>query len=134
MDKEKGDARKWVPRCIGGSGGNISLDAINKKVSGGVVDKEEQQMVKLACSQLKSVLSVWCQHPSSHTAASFCVACPLVHLLPYLAHAPHTHILDSHPPTSCWSGASPRQGPITRSHPRCWCLPTQATRKSTAST
>lgn len=31
-DKEDGDAKRWVPRCIGGSGGNIKLDTINKKL------------------------------------------------------------------------------------------------------
>jgi hypothetical protein len=29
---DTGDAQFYVPRCVSGSGGNINLDAINKKV------------------------------------------------------------------------------------------------------
>lgn len=33
VDTAEGDATTWVPRCVGGFGGNINLDAINKKVT-----------------------------------------------------------------------------------------------------
>jgi hypothetical protein len=31
-DKMSGDAKHYVPRCIAGTGGNVNLDATNKKV------------------------------------------------------------------------------------------------------
>jgi hypothetical protein len=33
VDTASGDAQYYVPRCIGGCGGNINLDKVNMKVS-----------------------------------------------------------------------------------------------------